>query len=269
MKTNYQNQSFTDIIFENRNKAYGAYQLRQAYPAHMQRALATSIGMVLLLLLIHFARQRFHPEESYVAGPDVVISTTELEIPKEVQVPPAEPASTSPAARQSIENTTRRVIADNQATDSVPTNQTLMLYESGTTTNPDGGALGVDGGTGTALIADVPPAPPVVSNAPVRIAEVMPAFPGGEKALMKFLAKHTQYPERERSLEIEGKVFAEFTVNEDGTVSDIKVLKSPTSGFEREVIRVVKMLPRFSPGLQQNKPVKVRHVLPFTFRLNN
>jgi protein TonB len=73
----------------------------------------------------------------------------------------------------------------------------------------------------------------------------------------------------EKEMGIGGKVTSEFTVNEDGRISDIKILKSPSKGFDREVARVVKLMPPFTPGMQQGRPVKVRFVLPFTFHLSD
>lgn len=96
--------------------------------------------------------------------------------------------------------------------------------------------------------------------------EEMPTFPGGRAALNKFISEHLKYPERSLENGVQGKVIVRFVVNEDGSVGEVKILKSLDIYCDREAMRVVKMLPRFQPGLQQGKPVKVWFQLPITFR---
>lgn len=271
MKTNYQKESMLDMIFEHRNKAYGAYALRSSYHSTIRQALMITVSAVLLLLFGKLLADKLKGvqkngiEHIVVADP---IPPVILPITPPV-VPPATPAGQPPQSQASntIRHTEMSVTADNNLTDSLPTPEQLQLADAGLTTNLNGKPNGISDGTGTEPIY-IEPTPPV-SQGPVRIAEVMPEFPGGEKALMRFLAEHTGFPDREREMGIGGKVISEFTVNEDGRVSDIKILKSPSSGFDKEVNRVVKILPAFKPGMQQGRPVKVRYVLPFTFNVND
>ena len=97
----------------------------------------------------------------------------------------------------------------------------------------------------------------------------MPEFPGGEQALMSFLQRKTVYPDRERDLEIEGKAYVKFVVNEDGSICNVSVAKTESSGFGKEAVRVVGLMPKFKPGTQQGKAVRVQYVLPFHFKLNH
>jgi protein TonB len=99
------------------------------------------------------------------------------------------------------------------------------------------------------------------------VAEQMPEFPGGDDAMMKFIQKNIQYPDMERENDIQGRVVVGFVVNEDGSLQDIAIKKGVSSGIDKEALRVVRLLPKFKPGKQQGKPVRVQFVLPIMFKL--
>jgi protein TonB len=95
----------------------------------------------------------------------------------------------------------------------------------------------------------------------------MPAYPGGEEAMMRFIQSNINYPDMERENDIQGRVVVGFVVLEDGTLSDIQIKKGVSSGIDKEALRVVRKLPKFNPGKQQGKAVKVSFVLPIMFKL--
>lgn len=101
------------------------------------------------------------------------------------------------------------------------------------------------------------------------VVEQMPSFPGGKKAMMDYLKENTEYPAKAVKNKIQGRVIVQFTVDEKGRLSDIKVVKSVEPSLNAEAVRVVKSMPRWNPGTQQGKAVKVRYTLPVTFRLEN
>ena len=96
----------------------------------------------------------------------------------------------------------------------------------------------------------------------------MPVFPGGIDGLMEFVGQNTNYPQIEMNRQVEGKVEVKFAVNEDGSVSEVKIVQSVSPGLDSEAVRVVKMLPRFTPADSQGKAVKVYLNLPFVFKLS-
>ena len=100
-----------------------------------------------------------------------------------------------------------------------------------------------------------------------NVVEQMPSFPGGMKALFDYLEKNTEYPVKAVKNKIQGRVIVQFTVDEKGRLSDIKVVKSVEPSLNAEAVRVVKSMPRWNPGMQNGKAVKVRYTLPVTFRL--
>ena len=99
--------------------------------------------------------------------------------------------------------------------------------------------------------------------------EQNPEFPGGDRELIRFLQNTISYPQYERDRGIDGKVLTRFVVMEDGTVGDINVIKSVSPGLDKEAVRVISMFPRFKPGMQQGKPVRVYFNLPVVFKISN
>ena len=98
-------------------------------------------------------------------------------------------------------------------------------------------------------------------------AEVMPEFPGGEQAMMKFVAENVQYPQEARDKEISGRVLVSFVVEKDGSIGDVKVVKGIGGGCDEEAVRVVNTMPKWKPGMDKGKPVRVSYMMPFSFKL--
>ncbi len=96
------------------------------------------------------------------------------------------------------------------------------------------------------------------------IVEQMPSFPGN---IFKFLAENIHYPQEAIDYNIQGKVYCEFVVNKDGSIGDIKVIRGVDRSLDKEAVRVIQSMPKWNPGLQRGKAVKVRYTLPITFKL--
>ena len=95
----------------------------------------------------------------------------------------------------------------------------------------------------------------------------MPSFEGGIIEFYKFVGKHLKYPAQARRMGIEGKVYVHFVVSKDGSLSDIKVVKGIGAGCDEEVLRIINMSPKWNPGKQRGNPVRVRMMMPITFKL--
>jgi TonB family protein len=100
-----------------------------------------------------------------------------------------------------------------------------------------------------------------------QIVDEMPQFPGGEKAMMEYVAKNVKYPQEAKDKEIQGRVFVSFVIEKDGSVNEVKVLRSIGGGCDEEAVRVVKAMPKWKPGKQDGKPVRVSYMMPFFFKL--
>jgi protein TonB len=99
------------------------------------------------------------------------------------------------------------------------------------------------------------------------VVESMPSFPGGEPALYKYLGENIKYPQMAKESGIQGRVFVTFVVERDGTVTDVRVLRGIGGGCDEEAIRVVKNMPKWTPGKQRGKAVRVQYNLPVKFTL--
>ena len=105
------------------------------------------------------------------------------------------------------------------------------------------------------------------NNGIFQVVELLPEFPGGMAELMKYLQKNLRYPQICKEQGVQGRVIVQFVVNMDSTITDVNVIKSVNPHLDEEAVRVVKAMPKWKPGTQRGKPVRVRCTLPVTFRL--
>ena len=106
-------------------------------------------------------------------------------------------------------------------------------------------------------------------NEVYQIVDKMPEFPGGEKALLNYISENIVYPQSAKDKNISGRVFVSFVIEKDGSVSDVKVMRGIDEECDAEAIRVVKAMPKWKPGMDNGKPVKVSYMLPVNFKLTD
>jgi protein TonB len=104
-------------------------------------------------------------------------------------------------------------------------------------------------------------------NVVFQVVETMPTFPGGDAELFKFLSNNVKYPVIAQENGIQGRVICQFVVNRDGSIVDVEVVRSVDPSLDKEAIRVIKSMPKWSPGKQRGKPVRVKYTLPVNFKL--
>jgi len=97
--------------------------------------------------------------------------------------------------------------------------------------------------------------------------DILPQYPGGTEALYRFIADNIKYPEKAKNASVEGKVYASFVIEQDGSVGEMKILKGIGYGCDEETLRVIAMMPNWTPGMQNNKAVRVQMNLPVSFKL--
>ena len=100
-------------------------------------------------------------------------------------------------------------------------------------------------------------------------AEVNPAYPGGEEAMIKFIQSTVIYPEFSKEMGEQGTVYVQFVVNTDGTLTDVVVMKGVSASLNAEAIRVIKLMPNWTPGMQAEKIVRVKYTIPIAFLIDN
>ena len=104
-------------------------------------------------------------------------------------------------------------------------------------------------------------------NVVFQVVEKMPSFPGGDSQLFKFLNDNVKYPVIAQENGVQGRVICQFVVNRDGSIVDVEVVRSVDASLDKEAIRVIKSMPKWSPGQQRGKPVRVKYTLPVNFKL--
>jgi protein TonB len=275
--------SFDDLVFEGRNQAYGAYQLRQAYNGHVRIAMSLMVGLGALLFLGSAAWKQLHP---VVVSPiiksapltPITPPTYVTETPKPAAPPAAahKPRIAAAAATShTASNLPTQVIKDELApTKPTVTTEVTQLSSALATTGPTtiGETDGTGLPTGTAnshveggSVGSTGNAPAVVG--PYVVVEKMPEFMGGMDALMRYLQSYLRYPSAALREQAEGRVFVSFVVQADGTIADISVPKGLGFGLDEEAQRVVSQMPAWTPGRQSNHAVAVRFTLPITFKI--
>lgn len=153
----------------------------------------------------------------------------------------------------------------------------LMLFGNCTNKAATGQSQAGEVKDSAAVTTQTPPVA-VVPNADVEepkdelgtvfnVVEVMPEFPGGAQALMKYLSEEINYPDDAIASGTQGRVIAQFIVNKDGSISDVKVVKSVSESLDKEALRVIKEMPKWKPGMQKGEAVRVEYTVPVTYRL--
>lgn len=275
MLPNYRNTPMLDMIFENRNKQYGAYALRNEYDVRIRRALFLTFTLLSMVAFGKYYSDRMNSNGLHTTNQDVIIDLADLDIPKDelkIEKPkPQIPQQQPPQAQavSAVRDVEMRVVDNANTIDSFLPNADWHDLEAGLANNANGNTIGVTDGRGTEATFTAAIPEKIIEPSFVTISEIMPEFPGGQDALMRYLGEHTNYPYSERDLGIEGKAYVRFIVNTDGTLSDISVIKKDSPGFGKEGARVVASMPKFKPGMQQGKAVRVQMVLPFQFKLKD
>ena len=100
-----------------------------------------------------------------------------------------------------------------------------------------------------------------------EIAEIMPFFKGGDPAMKAYLSSKTEYPEIAKKKKIEGRVIVKFIVEKNGSITDVHIVKSVDPSLDKEAVRVVKSMPKWTPGKQNGQAVRVQYMVPVTFKL--
>ncbi|AKQ46204.1 hypothetical protein TH63_12155 [Rufibacter radiotolerans] len=267
--------SLEDMIFEGRNKAYGAYVLRKIYHQHLSQALLYAIGFFVLLFSAPvIANLLAGKKNSIQQSTGCTITMTRVVLPPVKEVTPekaSEPAAAK-ATAPTVKNTTPKVV-DNQTpvVDDIPTQEDLQKANSGLTTSQGDGETEIGNplpGEGTGGGNSTGSGEPTAAATQIFIsAEHMPEFEGGMKKLMAYLGKNIRYPKAAQAQGVEGTVVLSFVVSVTGEINDVQVLKGLGYGTEEEAVRVVEKMPRWKPGSQNGRAVPVRMTLPIRLKL--
>ena len=257
-KENVKAPAFDDIVFEERNKEYGAYKLRKKYNRTVIIALLVGILIIATAVITPYLSAKALVNRSKrTAEKEVQIKMEKLDAPNE-QAPPPPPPPPPPTEVVQQQKYVPPVVVDSIKPEDV---KQLMTADQAQTDVKN-----------TEVVEQAPEVKEIVQEedaeaVPFVVVEEMPTFPGGEAALLKYIADHTNYPEVAKENNIQGRVIVRFCVTSKGGVSQVSILKNVDPELDAEAIRVVNTLPTFKPGKQGGKPVPVWYMVPITFTL--
>lgn len=248
--------AFDDIVFESRNKEYGAYKLRTKYNRTVVLALIVGIVIVGTAVITPYINAKALESSRKRAERQVEIKMENLDQPDQ-QVAPPPPPPPPPADVVQQQKYVPPVVVDSIKPEEM---KQVMTAEDAQIQVKDQEVVEVQ-----EVKQEVQEAEP--EEVPFVVVEEMPAYPGGDAALLKYIAEHTTYPDVAKENNIQGRVIVRFCVTAKGGVSQVSVMKGVDPELDAEAMRVVKSLPPFKPGKQGGKPVPVWYMVPITFTL--
>ena len=271
---------WVDMVFAGKNKEYGAYQLRKGTSGRNIKSLlilviaAALVGGFLAWKVIE--QKQAEEQQAYMEAMELAKlqkqAEKEKKKPEKVQ-PKVEMKKEIPVARETQKFTAPVIKKDELVKEENQVKQMDKLDDKVAVGSED--KEGVKDRTVEAVRSEIavaapppPPAPkPEVATKVFDVVEEMPSFPGGNAALMSYLNSNTKYPVVAQENGVQGRVIISFVVERDGSISDVKVARSVDPSLDREAQRVVKSMPRWTPGKQNGQTVRVKYTVPVVFRL--
>lgn len=266
---------FLDILFDGRNKEYGAYDLRRQYDKRVRNAILGTASVAILVLGGYLINNYIRAEEAKNPKKPVIeqIKMEDIKIPDDPKTPPPPPPPPAPPppVKPSVQFTPPVIKKDNEVPpDEEPPKIEEIKDKAVSTKTVEGDPNGIDPGLledskGTGVV-EAPPPPP--KEEIFTFVEQPPTFPGGEDALAKYLNKNIRYPRVAQENGISGTVFVQFIVDSEGNIKDVKTVGAAKGGgLEEEAVRVVRTMPKWKPGKQNGRQVSVQFNLPIRFTL--
>ena len=267
--------NWVDLVFEGKNQAYGAYQLRKKTGTRNLKALLTMFAAFAIIAAIVIAKVSI---DNYIAARNAAIETdvelANLAEKKEAKVERHDEPEVEKIEVEKVKSSVAFTVPEIKKDEEVKEDQEMKSQEELQETNTAIGAFTVEGDDDAAgevlkvkeTIAE--PEPPKVEETKVfDVVEEMPQFPGGSSALFEYLSKNIKYPVVAEENGVQGRVVVTFVVERDGSITDVKVVKSVDPSLDKEAQRVVKSMPHWIPGKQNGSAVRVKYTVPVTFRL--
>ena len=277
---NLSSREWCDLVFEGKNKDFGAYVIRtESSKRHNKAVLWTLIGSIIFgLLVFGYTKANQYFEERKLIGSNeqenvMVVMPPKAEEPVQERLEQEKPEVLPEEVLNTIKVTELAIVED----DKVNREDEIKTQEEQLESLHSAGSVDFDQGTDNkavirefkneVVVEEKVEKPKEVVEQVFTVVEQMPQFPGGEAALMKFLQSHINYPPMAAENGVQGKVVVQFVVDKTGRVGEVKVVRSVDKDLDREATRVCKSLPKFTPGRQNGHPVSVWYTLPVSFKL--
>lgn len=263
-----------ELVFEKRNKAYGAYAIRKSYPDNLKRSIYFTLVPMFLLFLISVYFQSKKKIEPLAPGSqqsgkslsdkDKVIKEEEIKFSNfEIVMPDLPKENFVVVADKKVIKPLQINKVDVKPISSASFSGITSLITSGTGIGAPGGPGAGPGGIGGMEL-------PVITKPEfITFTEIMPEFPGGIDAMQSYIQKNLSYPKWAIENGVKGKVILSFVVMPDGSIDYTEIERGIGFGCDEEALRVLKEMPKWSPGIQNGKKVPVKLILPIRFDHSN
>ena len=268
---------WSDLMFENRNKEYGAYVLRRQTTARNIKSIIAVLILFAIVMIYMVAKNAYDDyQKAHMAQTQVTELTALQEQKKEAKVERKEVVK-----QEKIEQVVEKVKSsikfpapvikkddevrpedEMKSQDEIMNSKVAVGFANVIGNDENGEVLKAK----EALVTG-PVKPKEEENKVFDVVEQMPSFPGGMAALMAYLQKSIKYPPVAEENGIQGRVVCTFVIERDGSVTDVRVAKSVDPSLDKEAVRVVSAMPKWIPGKQNGQSVRVKYTLPVTFRL--
>ena len=268
---------WVDMVFDGKNKTYGAYQLRKGTSGRNIKSLiilviaAALVGGFLAWKVIE--QKQAEQQAAYMEAMELskLQKEAKKQEKKEVVKPKVEPKKEIPVARQTQKFTAPVIKKDELVKEENQIKQMDKLDDKvavGTENHEGTKDRNVEAVRNDIAVNTPPPAPKEeVTNKVFDVVEVMPSYPGGQGALLSYLSSHVKYPVVAQENGVQGRVTVSFVVERDGSITDVHVVRSVDPSLDREAARVVSSMPNWQPGKQNGSAVRVKFNVPVQFKL--
>lgn len=274
-------KEWRELIFEGKNKDFGAYKLREASDRrHNKAVLYTIIGLIIILVGAFiwgmYNDYRLQQKQAEILTANVqadmagITDEPEPEPEEEVQqrIEEQKPEALPEEILNTMKATEIAIANDEDVTEEIKSQDEIK--ESTTAL----GSTNFDQGTDDINVVRqyqdeviVEEKKPVEDNVVFESVEQMPQFPGGDTELLKYISSHLKYPTMAAENNIQGRVVVQFVVTKNGSIGEVRVIRPRDPDLDKEAVRVVKTLPNFIPGKMNGQPVNVWYTLPVNFKL--
>ena len=267
--------NWVDLVFEGRNKEYGAYVLRKETGKRNLKSMLLVFAVIIAIMAAVAAKVAIENAFPKKVAMETDVELSKLAQKKEAKVEKKAPVKVEEAkpiekVKSSVKFTPPVIKKDSE----VKPEEELKSQEDLNKTKTAIGSFDVKGNDeagGEVLKAKeviAQPEPPKEEETKVfDVVEVMPSFPGGQGALFEWLSKNIKYPVVAEENGVQGRVIVTFVVERNGSITDVQVVKSVDPSLDKEAVRVVKAMPHWIPGKQNGSAVRVKFTVPVTFRL--
>jgi periplasmic protein TonB len=257
-----------DILFENRNKEYGAYKLRREYPSHLKKAVGLMLMMVVALMLYSMIKPPSRNGGIIPMHDTTIVVLEDIKDTKKDKPLQEQPQRTVEKAPPTRENPIFKIVPDEKVTKPLAETTDTSDMAIGPVANPGNGGEGTVAGTESTQTVITPAVQPEEPKEKTlydanEVSEA-PYFPGGDDAWLNYLQRMLRVPDELENGDRK-TVRVKFIVNVDGAITNVEVIQSAGSAFDREVLRVINRMPKWKPGKQRGKPVAVYFTQPVTF----